>query len=35
MNEFLKLDNKKIIKILIEIKNNLKKIRLKLSTDQN
>ena len=35
MNEFLKLDDKKIIEILIEIKIILKKIRLKLSTDQN
>lgn len=35
MNEFLKLDDKKIIKILIEIIIILKKIRLKLLTDQN
>ena len=30
MNEFLKLDDKKIIKILIEIKNNLKKNQAKI-----
>lgn len=35
MNEFLKLDDKKIIKTLIEIIIILKKIRLKLLTDQN
>ena len=35
MNEFLKLDDKKIIKILIEIIIILKKIRLKSLTDQN